>query len=65
MLSDSHRFAPEKPKSLRVPRVQRALPETHESLVEVALGSGFADQSHFTRLTGNHRSPRRLAEHMD
>ena len=28
---------------------QRALLETNDSLAEVALASGFADQSHFTR----------------
>ncbi|MET2825700.1 AraC family transcriptional regulator [Mesorhizobium shangrilense] len=33
----------------RVRRAQRALLETNDSLAEVALASGFADQSHFTR----------------
>jgi len=33
----------------RVRRAQRALIETNDSLAEVALASGFADQSHFTR----------------
>jgi len=33
----------------RVRRAQGALLETNDSLAEVALASGFADQSHFTR----------------
>ena len=37
----------------RVRRAQRALLETNDSLAEVALASGFADQSHFTRAFRN------------
>jgi transcriptional regulator GlxA family with amidase domain len=47
-------------RKLRLRMASRALVHSPQSLVEVALGSGFSDQSHFTREFRRHfgRTPR-------
>ena len=37
-------------RRLRLERSRRQLLDTDQTLAEIALGSGFSDQSHFTRL---------------
>jgi transcriptional regulator GlxA family with amidase domain len=52
-------------KRLRLQMASRALVFTGQSLVEVAQGCGFCDQSHFTREFGKHfgRTPREFRVH--